>query len=341
MLDQRKSRILNAVVYQFIVDGAPVGSRSLYQRLNLGVSPATIRNELSKLEEMGYIYQPHTSAGRVPTDKGYRFYVDALAGMASLGEEEQEAIMHLFSAKTRELENLLQETTLVLSRLTKTAALVIAPQLARSTIKHIDLLELNRGVYLLVIITDTGRVEKRIFEGDAYLGGRTPAEAQDHLNKLLAGKGLKELEKIEEQAIAEGAQAGSLTGVLEMLRSILSEEESERIYWGGTASLMKYLDGETASRVEELMEALEKQYLILAMLNEVLVSKGVTVKIGFENPAAEMRDLSFVASSYAVGRENVGTVGVLGPTRMNYAQVIPMVEFTARLLSRTLEILRG
>ncbi len=340
MLDQRKSRILNAVVYRFIVDGAPVGSRALYQRLNLGISPATIRNELSKLEEMGYIYQPHTSAGRVPTDKGYRFYVDALAGMASLGEEEQEAIMQLFSAKTRELENLLQETTLVLSRLTKSAALVIAPQLRRSTIKHIDLLELNRDVYLLVIITDTGRVEKRMFEGEANLGGRQPGEAQDYLNRLLCGKGLKELEQLESEVPSAPGAAG-LEGIVEILRHILSEEESERIYWGGTASLMKHLDGETTGRIEELMEALEKQYMILAMLNEVLISKGVTVKIGFENPAAEMKDLSFVASSYAMGRENVGTVGVLGPTRMNYAQVIPMVEFTARLLSRTLEILRG
>jgi len=340
MLDQRKSRILNAVVYQFIVDGAPVGSRALYQRLNLGISPATIRNELSKLEELGYIYQPHTSAGRVPTDKGYRFYVDALTGMAALGEEEQEAIMGLFCAKTRELENLLQETTLVLSKLTKSAAMVIAPQLRSSTIKHIDLLELNRGVYLLVIITDTGRVEKRIFEGDATLGGARAGEAQDYLNRLLCGKGLKELEQLEVKA-ASGFVAGGLQRIIDLVRTILSEEESERIYWGGTANLMKYFDPDTTGRIEELMEALEKQYLILAMLNEVLVSKGVTVKIGFENPAAEMRDLSFVASSYAMGRENVGTVGVLGPTRMNYAQVIPMVEFTARLLSRTLEILKG
>ncbi len=340
MLDQRKSRILNAVVYQFIVDGAPVGSRSLSQRLNLGISPATIRNELSKLEELGYIYQPHTSAGRVPTDKGYRFYVDALAGMASLGEKEQEAIMHLFSAKTRELENLLQETTLVLSRLTKSAAMVIAPQLRRSMLKHIDLLELNKGVYLLVIITDTGRVEKRVFEGEKNLGGYQVHEAQEYLNRMLCGKGLKELEQLEQRA-RSGLEASGLEGIIDMLRHILSEEESERIYWGGTASLVKYLDGETTGRVEELMEALEKQYLILAMLNDVLVSKGVTVRIGFENPAAEMRDLSFVASSYALGRENVGTLGVLGPTRMNYAQVIPMVEFTARLLSRTLEILKG
>ncbi len=340
MLDQRKSRILNAVVYQFIVDGAPVGSRSLSQRLNLGISPATIRNELSKLEELGYIYQPHTSAGRVPTDKGYRFYVDALAGMAALGEEEQEAIMHLFSAKTRELENLLQETTLVLSRLTKSAAMVIAPQLRRSTLKHIDLLELNRGVYLLVIITDTGRVEKRVFEGEKNLGGYQVHEAQEYLNRMLCGKGLKELEQLEQRA-KSGLEVAGLEGIIDMLRHILSEEESERIYWGGTASLMKYLDGETTGRVEELMEALEKQYLILSMLNEVLVSKGVTVRIGFENAAAEMRDLSFVASSYELGRENVGTLGVLGPTRMNYAQVIPMVEFTARLLSRTLEILKG
>lgn len=340
MLDQRKSEILNAVVYRFIINGAPVGSRALYQKLNLGISPATIRNELSELEEMGYIYQPHTSAGRVPTDRGYRFYVDALAGMASLGEEEQKAIMELFSVKTRELENLLQETTLVLSRLTKSAAVVIAPQLRRSTIKHIDLLELNSGVYLLVIITDTGRVEKRVFEGEGNLRGNQAGEAQDYLNRLLCGKGLKELEQLGEKTVS-GFGDGGLEGIIELVRNILSEEGNERIYWGGTASLVKYLDAETTGRIEELMEALEKQYMILAMLNEVLVSQGVTVKIGFENPAAEMRDLSFVASSYAMGRENVGTVGVLGPTRMNYAQVIPIVELTACLLSRTLEILKG
>jgi heat-inducible transcriptional repressor len=161
MLDKRQQKILKAVVYKYITTGTPVGSKSLAAGLNLGVSAATIRNELSKLESMGYLYQPHTSAGRLPTDLGYRFYVDSLSGRTRLREEERKTILTLFSQKTKELEDLLQETSTLLSRLTSAAAVVIAPRLRRNTIRHVDLVDLAEDIILLVIITDTGRVEKK------------------------------------------------------------------------------------------------------------------------------------------------------------------------------------
>jgi heat-inducible transcriptional repressor len=307
--------------------------------LDLGISPATIRNELSKLEEMGYIYQPHTSSGRVPTDKGYRFYVDALAGLTSLGLEERDALLALFSAKAKELEGLMQETSQVLSRLTHSAAMVVAPRFRHSQIKHVDLIELHAGVQMLVLITDTGRVDKRILEGELDLAGNVLHDVQEYLNRSLNGKDQHEFSRMR-SSLVEGFKDADLSRVIQAVGEMADEGE-ERIYWGVPSQLFRGADGGQARRVEDLMEALEKQYLILSMLNDVLISKGVMVRIGFENPAAELRELSFIGSSYALGDENVGSVGVLGPTRMDYARVIPMVEFTARLLSRALEILRG
>ncbi|MHB8781253.1 MAG: heat-inducible transcriptional repressor HrcA [Candidatus Geothermincolia bacterium] len=339
MLDDRKRRILNTVVYRFITTGMPVGSSVISKTLDLGISPATIRNEMSKLEEMGYIYQPHTSAGRVPTDKGYRFYVDELAGMTVLPESEREALLALFSAKAHEMEDMLKETSSVLSRLTRSTALVAAPRFRRSLIKHVDLIQLQPNVSMLVLITDTGGVEKRIIEGAVALGVSTD-EIQEYLNRALCGKALQEV-KAGRKAVLAGFERGDLGMVLDAVQEMAASEEQERIYWAGALNLFKGVDLEASERVEELMDALEKQYFILSMLNEVLVSKGVTVRIGFENPAEELRDLSLVASSYSLGGENVGTVGILGPTRMDYARVIPMVDFTARLLSRALGVLRG
>lgn len=341
MLNKRQQKILKAVVYRFITTGSPVGSKSLAQSLNLGVSPATIRNELSKLEGMGYLYQPHTSAGRVPTDLGYRFYVDSLSGRTRLREEEKEAILALFSAKTRELEGLLQETSTLLSRLTSSAALVIAPRLMRNTIKHVDMVKLAEDLVLLVIITDTGRVEKKTLEigEDEILDLE---EVQSYLNRHLQGKGLDEMEGMDSAAGKETLRSPMLAArAISVILDILSHEDYEKVYVGGTVNLLKYLDEEGTKRIENLLKHFEEQYFLLNMLSEALRSTELTVRIGDENIRKELQFFSLVATPYAIGDEMMGTVSVLGPTRMDYARVIPTVDFIAKSLSRTLEMLKG
>jgi heat-inducible transcriptional repressor len=342
MLDKRQQKILKAVVYRYIMTGTPVGSKSLAESLNLGVSPATIRNELSKLEGMGYLYQPHVSAGRVPTDLGYRFYVDSLSGRTRLREEEEKAVHTLFSYKTRELENLLQETSTLLSRLTSAAAMVIAPRLRRNTIKHVDLVDLAEDVVLLVIITDTGRVEKKIIDAKDTDQTIDLEEIQSLLNRNLHGKGLDEMGDLslhrDMRSLASPVLAAK---VISVIRDILSEEEYEKVFVGGTVNLLRYLDDEGVRRIEGLLEHFEEQYFLLNMLSEALGSKELVVRIGDENIFKELQSFSLVATPYAIGEEMVGTVSVLGPTRMDYARVIPTVDFIAKSLSRTLEMLKG
>ncbi len=342
MLDKRQQKILRAVVYKYIMTGVPVGSKSLAESLNLGISPATIRNELSKLEGMGYLYQPHVSAGRVPTPLGYRFYVDSLIGRTRLREEEKEAILTLFSNKAKELEDLLQETSNLLSRLTSTAAIIIAPSLRRNLIKHIDLVKLSTDMILLVIITDTGRVEKKVIElreGELDVDLDT---VQSFLNRKLHAKGYDALRDFDPQKGLRDQKASSLAvRVVDVIREILTREEYEKVYVGGTLNLLRYLDEEGRARIENLLRHFEEQYFLLNLLSEVIRAKELTVRIGDENVFQDLRHFSLVATPYAVGEETMGTVSVLGPTRMDYARVIPTVDFIAKSLSQTLGLLRG
>jgi len=341
-MDKRKQKILKAVVHTYIMTGSPVGSRSLAESLNLGISPATIRNELSKLEGMGYLYQPHVSAGRLPTDMGYRFYVDSLAGRTRLREEEKKAILTLFSNKTRELENMLQETSTLLSRLTSAAALVIAPRLRRNTIRHLDLVCLSDELVLLVIITDTGRVEKKPFKLESKEEFEQIEKIQAFLNQHLQGRGLDELvDSVDDEDLETLKTPQLAVRVIAEIRDILSHDEYDKIFVGGTVNLLRYLDDEGVKRIESLLQHFEEQYFILNMLSETLRSKELVVRIGDENLFKELQYFSLVATPYTIGKEMVGTVSVLGPTRMDYARVIPTVDFIAKSLSRTLEMLTG
>ncbi len=342
MMDKRQEKILKTVVYRYITTGIPVGSKSLAETLSLGVSAATIRNELSKLEGMGYIYQPHTSAGRVPTDLGYRFYVDSLSGRTRLRAEERQAIMTLFSHKTRELENLLQETTTLLSRLTSAAAMVIAPRLRRNTIKHIDLVDLAEGIILLVIITDTGRVEKKLIDAKGTDKVVALDEIQNFLNRNLQGKTMEQLTDEKTRRDLKALRSPQLAGkVLSVTRDILSQEGYDKVFVGGAMNLLRYLDEEGVKRIEKLLEHFEEQYFLLNLLSETLGSKELMVRIGDENLFKELQSFSLVTTPYNIGEEMAGSVSVLGPTRMDYARVIPTVDFIAKSLSRTLEMLRG
>lgn len=342
MLDKRKTAILKEVVYRYITTGAPVGSSTIYNSLSLGVSPATIRNELSKLEELGYLYSPHTSSGRVPTPSGYRFYVDILAGRARLRREEKSAVLALFSAKTQEMERTLQEATDLLSRLTHSLAMVISPPLRRSTLKHLDILSMNDEVLMLVIITNDGRVEKKLVELEEAMDDGTIEKVQNLLNRKLRSKSLGELEKVEAGFSRLDPRTRQNVGrIVEEIREMLTRDEYESVYVMGKANLVRAHDTEDVKRIEDLMEALEQQCFILSLVKEVVVEKQLLVRIGNENPLEELRGFSLVATAYEAGDDRHGTIGVLGPMRMDYARIIPTVDFIARSLTNSLQMLKG
>jgi heat-inducible transcriptional repressor len=341
-LDRRKATILKEVVYRYITTGNPVGSTTICESLNLGISPATIRNELSKLEEMGYLCHPHTSAGRVPTTMGYRYYVDSLYGRARLRKEEKEAVVALFSAKTNEMERTLQEATDLLSRLTRSLAMVITPPLRRSTLKHLDLVSMSDRLMLLVIITNTGRVEKKLVEMEGEVEEGLLQRVQNFLNRRLCDKTFDELEEPAPEHSRLPVQVHALVRkVYEEIREMLTREESEGVFVMGKANLVRAHQKEDVERIEQLMEALEQQCFILNLVKEVVNEKQLLVRIGNENLLEELRGFSLVATPYTVDEDQQGTIGVLGPMRMDYARIIPTVDFIARSLSKSLQILRG
>ncbi len=342
-LDRRKETILKEVVFRYITTGTPVGSATICENLNLSISPATIRNELSKLEEMGYLYHPHTSAGRVPTTMGYRYYVDSLAGRTRLRKEEKEAVLALFSAKSREMERTLQEATDLLSRITHSLAMVIAPPLRRSTLKHVDLVPLNERLVLLVIITNTGRVEKELLEMEEPMPHETLRKAQNYLNRRLRDRTFEELEGLDPGSSRLPAQVHPLINrIYREIKDMLTREESEGVFIMGKANLVRaHEKKEDIERIEQLMEALEQQCFILSLVREVVNEKQLLVRIGSENLLEELKGFSLVATPYTVDEDQLGTIGVLGPVRMDYARIIPAVDFLARSLSKSLQMLRG
>ncbi|MDI6688892.1 MAG: heat-inducible transcriptional repressor HrcA [Actinomycetota bacterium] len=367
MLDSRKKLILYAVVHNYILTAEPVSSLRLVEQYQLGVSPATVRNELAELEEMGYLWQPHTSAGRIPTDRGYRYYVDSLMGSEGLSPVEKRSIHLFYTQLNKEMEDLMRETSQLLSQLTNYVAVVFGPALRKSSLKHLDLISLCPHSVLMVLITDTGCVAKRVLEMDRSINQRKLSRVERVLNRKLADLNLYEIsQKRREFADLLPQQSGLVQGIIDKILDSLMQEERERIYLGGTANILRQPEFESLERIQNLLKTLEQGYILLQLLGEALeacppslsslaasphsaagqagrgrwVSK-VIVRIGSENEAVEMQDYSLVATGYHAGGQTLGTLGILGPTRMNYPRAISAVECIAQNLSRILESLHA
>jgi heat-inducible transcriptional repressor len=338
VLDERKKLILYAAVNDYIHTGEPAASKRLVEHYSLNYSSATVRHELMILEMMGYLVQPHTSAGRVPTESGYRFYIEALAGQEGLSVVEQEAVQHAFTTLNKEIEDLMRETSQLLSQLTNYAALVFAPPLRKSVLKHIDLLFLAPESVLLVLITSTGRVAKRVINLKSKMASEDLNRVEMVLNAELSGLGFDEISKKSrvELGLFFRQQVELVELVVEQIIECLAQEEKERFYLGGTANLLTQPEFGNPEKFQAVMKVLEKGYALLRFLNEALEIKNVLVKIGSDNVALGVDNCSLVATSYQVGGEHLGTIGVLGPTRMDYARSISAVECVARSLSQAL-----
>lgn len=340
MLSKRRRIILNNLIENYVVTGEPTGSSRLVKKYGIEASPATVRNELAALEEMGYLEQPHTSAGRVPTDKGYRFYVSSLTQDTGLSETEKIAVHRFYSELSKEVEGLLRETCDLLSNITHYVAIAFAAPPRKSSIKHLDLVWLGSNTVLLVLITDTGRVGKRIIEFKQTVASEVLGKVEKSLNQKISGKNIDEVPQETEEEMAELFHPGGriLTEkILEQIVDCLTEEEGERAYLGGTTNILDYSQFAELTEIQELFKAFEQKYFLLGLLKEALAAPPVVVKIGSENKQQEMKHCSFIGTSYRVEGKSVGTVGILGPTRMNYPRAISAVEYIARNLSETLD----
>ena len=337
MLSERQQAILGAVVQGFVEDGRPVGSKSLAVRPDLEWSPSTIRSELASLEEEGFLSHPHTSAGRVPTDSGYRFYVEEL-----LTSQDRLPVVPpselKISRMRREVDEAIRETTGALSRITDLVALVSAPPLHTATIHRVEVLRLQPRTVMVVVIASNGGVSKRVFTFPAEVDPGLVEWAASYLNERLVGLGLgarmaadrlhdPELSEIERHFLDE--IGGAFTN--------LEVSAEETLYVDGAARLLSDEHSADLPHAEQLMRALEHRVTVLRTLRSALEEHKVFAWIGGENPQPELRSVSVVGANYGLGYRNLGAVGVIGPLRMDYGTAIASVREAAGELSRFFE----
>ena len=338
MLSERQRLILGAVVSGYVRDGKPVGSKAIASGQGSDWSSSTIRAELASLEDGGFLTHPHTSAGRIPTDAGYRFYVEQLLASKELAPAAQ-GDMRL-SAMRREVEDAIRETTAELSRVTDLVAMVSAPPLSTATIHRVEVLLLATRRVMVVVIASNGGVSKRVFSFPSDVDTGLVAWASSYLNERLVGLGLgarmagsriadPELSQVEREFL------GEISSAFTNLEQTAGEEA---LYVDGASHLLSEQRAADLPDAEEAMEALERRVTLLNTLRSALAERSVFAWIGDENPQPELRSVSVVGANYGLGYRNLGAVGVMGPVRMDYATAIASVREAADELSRFFEL---
>jgi heat-inducible transcriptional repressor len=335
MQEERRLAVLRAIVEDYVATEAPVGSKGLVERHGLGVSPATIRNDMAALEEEGFITQPHTSAGRVPTDKGYRLFVDRLSTVKPMSAAEKRAIATILDGAV-DLDDVVQRSVRLLAQLTRQVAVVQYPTLSRSTVRHVELVALSETRLLVVLILSTGRVEQRLVELGIPLDDEQLASLRSRVSRAATGEIIAEASAALHDSVGPG-DSEALAKVVETLVEAMSDHRStERLAVGGAANLARYGDS-FDSAVRPLLEALEEHVVLLKLLGEAAGGDTVTVRIGHEGPYQELSSTSVVATGYGPGDEAIARLGIVGPTRMDYPGTMASVRAVARYVSRILD----
>jgi heat-inducible transcriptional repressor len=334
-LDDRKLEVLRAIVEDYVATQEPVGSKALVERHQLGVSSATVRNDMAVLEEEGYIRQPHTSAGRVPTDLGYRLFVDRLSRVKPLTPAERRAIER-FLVGAVDLDDVVHRTVRLLAQLTRQVAVVQYPSLARSAVRHLELVPISTTRVMLVMIADTGRVEQRLVELPTPMPADDITDLRRTVNEKLAGQKLADTPPLVQALVDESPaeRRNSMATIASVLLETLVERSEERLALAGTANLTRGGVLDFQGSLRPVLEALEEEVILLKLIGEVepstLQPSTMRVRIGDENEIDNLRSASVVSTGYGPGTTIVGGLGVLGPTRMDYPGTIATVRAVAR-----------
>jgi len=333
-MESRQLEKLRAIVQEYVATEEPVGSRSIAERHGLGISSATIRNEMAVLEEAGFITQPHASAGRIPTDKGYRLFVDKLAKIKPLSAAERRAI-ETFLEGANDLDDVVMRTVRLLAQVTKQVAVVQYPMIAKSKVRHIELLLLTPRRLMLVLITNTGRVEQRVLELPYSLAENSLSDLKSKMNNLVFGKSMADvansLESLLEFLSREERTSAAL--IISNLIEMSLEKSEERVVLAGTANLTRS-GSEVSSDIHGVLEILEEQVVLLRLLSDS--GETIGVRIGSEQPEKSLKTTSLVTMGYGNDGNSFGALGVLGPTRMDYVTSMSAVQAVARYVGRFL-----
>jgi heat-inducible transcriptional repressor len=337
MLTRRRQKILSIIIGEYISKGVPVSS-DVVAKKGLGVSPATVRNEMMELEEEGYIVQPHTSAGRIPTDKGYRHYIESLMGYARLSGDEQFLIRHQFHQVERAVEEWTRLAAAILSGMVHNVALVTLPKPVEARLKHLELVSLQELLVLLVIVLKEAKLRQQMLTLEENVSQEELSASARKLTSAYAGltaseiadKDLK-LSPVEEQ-------------VMKIVSELMRDEEGEEYeepYIDGLRHMLRQPEFASSDKIAAIMEMLEQKSLLKSFLPRVLTGEGVRVVIGRENKENVMRDCSVILTRYGIPGEVGGAIGVMGPTRMEYQRAIPTVSFLSTVMSELVSELYG
>jgi heat-inducible transcriptional repressor len=337
--DDRRFDVLRAIVTDYVATQEPIGSKALVERHQLGVSSATVRNDMAVLEAEGYIAQPHTSSGRVPTDKGYRLFVDRISEVKPLSKAERRAIMSVLDSSV-DLDDVLRRSVRLLAELTRQVAVIQYPVLSTATVRHVELVALTPSRLLLVVITDSGRVEQRMVALSRDVSDDDVVALRDIFAGALDGKRLVDASA----AVADVANAAPDTisdivlAIAAVLVETLVEREADRLVLGGTSNLTRAAAdfSPDSGGMDSVLEALEEQVVVLKLLTRTRRTGGVTVQIGHETKSDNLRGASVVSTAYGASGTVFGSVGVLGPTRMDYPNTIASVAAVAKYVGEVL-----
>ncbi|MFS0727499.1 heat-inducible transcriptional repressor HrcA [Paenibacillus sp. 1P07SE] len=336
MLTERQRMILNAIVDDYIRSAEPVGSRSISKRGDVAFSPATIRNEMADLEDLGFLEQPHTSAGRVPSTKGYRYYVDHLVKIGEVNEQELERIRIFLADKMNLMEQVIQHAAMILSNLTNYTSIVLGPEIFSNSLKHFQLIPLNDDTAVAIVVTNTGHVENRTVSIPPGMEMSEMEKVIRILNSKLAGVPLTRLRSRLFSEVGEelGRYATHCEQLLDVLDESLSHDDDHRVYVSGTTNMLTQPEFRDVEKVKSLLDLFDETPTLMKLVSSL--PDGIQVKIGQENGHQAISNCSLITASYSLDGQSLGTIGILGPTRMEYGKVISLLDVLSKDMVSTL-----
>lgn len=336
LLDDRKRRILQAIIDDYIDTAEPVGSRTIARKHQLGLSSATIRNEMADLEEMGYLEQPHTSAGRVPSDRGYRLYVDELMKIRELTSDEINIIKRDLEAKISELGELVRHASNAMSRFTRYTSMAITPQIRKSVLKTIQVIPVESGKALVILLSSTGDVKNCMIRTPESIVPDTLVKISNILNERLSGcmieqiniHSVKDWDKYIDIPVEE------LKAILRQVELCISQIDNVQIYLDGTTNIFNYPEFCNVFKAKEFLNMLDKSDILCKLLSCSNDNKGIKIQIGTENALEEIRECSLITATYSLGDVVIGSIGVIGPTRMEYSKVVSSMNYIRKKINQ-------
>ena len=337
-LNERSQHILEAIVEDYIVSAEPVGSRAITRRHSLSLSPASVRNVMADLEDMGLLCSPHTSAGRIPTPKGFQYYIDSLLEVRNLSKEEKQKLSRSYRFKDMNIEDIMQEVGRVLSGLSKYTGLVMAPKFSSTVFRQIEFVRLSEGRLLVIYVSESGLVQNKVIKADPGLNQHQLEQISNYLNRELNGLSIQEIRsKLKKELQEERNLYDQLKKqALSLSCAALQDEVENQIYISGTSLMLEQPEFAAPEQMKRLIQTLESKKLLIELLDRSQAAEGVQIFIGSESDHIDLEGCSLITSSFSSNKGAIGTLGVIGPMRMPYSQVIPIVDFTAQLVSRIL-----